>query len=119
MCGISAVNREICVELDKYTNLIDGPAIDVKLSIPLGKLFEMLIFIVNLFDENKFISTILAIDLILNRTYEDRDLALATLSADVSKDNNSAFVTLHISSDEKFHLNVRTNFGNKLCHFKH
>lgn len=110
MCGILAVNREICVELDEYTNLIDG-AIDVKLSIPLGKLFQMLIFILNLFVENKFISLVVAIDLILNRTYEDRDLTLAALSADVSKDNNSAFVTLHISSNGKFHLNVRTNFG--------
>lgn len=65
----------------------------------------------NNFDKNvKQFSLIAAIDLILNPTYGDAYLAMKALSQGVERNDNDAFVTLHITANQEFDMHVRNFF---------
>lgn len=51
-------------------------------------------------------SIFIAIDFMLCRSFEENDVARRCLSAGISDESNEAFVTLHISGEKVFVLNV-------------
>lgn len=65
----------------------------------------------NNFDKNvKQLPLIAAIDLILNPTHGDAYLAMKALNQGVERNDNDAFVTLHITANQEFDMHVRRFF---------
>ncbi|XP_055313145.1 uncharacterized protein LOC129574751 [Sitodiplosis mosellana] len=77
--GFAAIKNKVEVKFDKHTNLLDGPAYDVKQAI------------------------ISAIDFVLNSSYQDENLASQLSHKECLIDKS--YVTVHISGDVDFELN--------------
>lgn len=105
--GFTAIKNATTIQLGKRINLIDGPGNDVKLSIPRGKSKEQIFLRIQFNKSFIYSSFHIAIDFMLNPDYESDILALGLLHPDIAADNDQAYVTLHISSDTAFKLNVR------------
>lgn len=98
---------------DKHTNLIDGPSMVFKQAIASGvniissyysRVSSLLCFFLEIIKTiNKFFLRFLAIDFVLNPSYQSEK----AVSIFWPKSLPKSAVSVYISSDEEFELNVR------------